>query len=107
VARTGAHPSADAQDARSTLIHTLALRAQGHAATDTLVVRPPVVLGVLVLTRLPTALGADQRLVGHAADASPAGEWLAALQLRQGAPVVCDQTIFHCPLRFSYRSVCQ
>src|SRR5262245_5805140 len=55
-----------------------ALRAQGHAVADTLVERPPVVLGVLALTRLPPALGADQRLVGHQAEATTAGEVVGA-----------------------------
>jgi hypothetical protein len=45
-----------------------ALRAQGHTVADTLVVRPPVVLGVLVLARLPAAVCADQRFVVHTAE---------------------------------------
>jgi hypothetical protein len=49
-----------------------ALGAQRHAVADTLVVRPPVVGGVLVLARLPSALCTGQRMlvlgVGHAAE---------------------------------------
>jgi hypothetical protein len=48
-----------------------ALGTQGHAIADPLVVRPPLILGVLVLTRLAAALGADQWLLGHAAEATP------------------------------------
>jgi len=49
-----------------------ALRAHGHAVADTLVVRPPVVLGVLVLAWLPAAFRTGQRLlVGYLAKASP------------------------------------
>jgi len=57
-----------------------ALRAQGHAVAETLVVRPPVVLGVVALARHTSALGADQWFVGvgHAAEATPAGEVVGA-----------------------------
>jgi hypothetical protein len=52
-----------------------ALRAQGHAIANILLVRPPVVLGVLAFARLPAALGAGHGLVvGHAAEASRLNE---------------------------------
>jgi hypothetical protein len=41
-------------------------------------VDPPLVSSVFVLARLPAALGADKRLVGHAAETTRAGEMVGA-----------------------------